>query len=357
MTFSPVPVRLTGVRAHALFRRILPALLLASCAVTAGAALEARRPVSFMMGAEWIGEGVAFSPYRDGQGPEAGMAAPSDAEVEADLRLAGQYWKILNVYDSSTVTEQVLRLIRDHHLPLKVMLGAWLTTEKSATERAANHREIMNAIRLANAYPEQVFAVSVGNEACVWWSDHRMEPAAMIGFIREVRSAVRQPVTTADDFDFWNKPESRAVAAEVDFINLHAYALWRGEPVEHATEWLDRTYHETVQFHPGLTVVIGETGWTTRHDLRRTQPGQEGALIKGETSEAAQLTFLRGYYRWVRERKIPAVLFEAFDENWKGGGGKVSPDAAEKHFGVFDAQRKPKSSFTAIMREFYAVNP
>ena len=333
--------------------RLLLVLLFAAAASSA-TALEARRPLSFMSGGEWTGEGVAFSPYRDGQSPEAGMGSPSDAQVEADLVLAGRYWKTLNVYDSSAVTEQILRITRDRHLPLKVILGVWLTTEKGEAEHAANRRETVNAIRLANAYPEQVLAVSVGNEACVWWSDHRMEPSAVISFIREVRAGVHQPVTTADDFDFWNKPESRAVAAEVDFINLHAYALWRGEPAEHAEAWLDRTYADTVKFHPGIPILIGETGWTTQHDAGRTGPGEEGALIKGETSEAAQLVFLRGYYRWVRDHKVPSVLFEAYDENWKGGGAKVAAIAAEKHFGVFDAQRKPKSSFTVIMREFYA---
>jgi hypothetical protein len=55
----------------------------------------------------------------------------------------------------------------------------------------------------------------------------------------------------------------------------------------------------------------------------------------------------------VREHRVPTFLFEAFDENWKGGGLKVSPAAAEKHWGVFDAARRPKSSFAAIIREFY----
>ena len=48
------------------------------------------------------------------------------------------------------------------------------------------------------------------------------------------------------------------------------------------------------------------------------------------------------------------ILFEAFDENWKGGGETTSPLASEKHWGVFTADRKPKASFEAIIQEFYS---
>ena len=306
-----------------------------------------------MVNGEWIGQGVAFSPYRDGQGPDAGLGRPSTAETLADLKLTARYWKFIRMYDCTSVTEETLRLIHTEHLPLKLMLGIWIVPDKSPEQQAANRREITSGIRLARAYPDEVVAVAVGNEACVWWSGYRTPVPEMVAHIREVRAAVAQPVTVADDFDFWNKPESRAVAAEVDFLVLHAYALWHGQQVDHAVDWLADVYASAVKFHAGVPIIIGETGWATQHDTTRTLPGQEGALMQGETSEAAQLNYLRQHYRWVREHRIPTLLFEAFDENWKGDGVKSAPTAAEKHWGVFTADRKPKSSFVAIMREFY----
>ena len=75
--------------------------------------------------------------------------------------------------------------------------------------------------------------------------------------------------------------------------------------------------------------------------------------MKAETSVGAQEEYLRQHYAWVRKHRVPTLLFEAFDEAWKGGGAATSPDVAEKHWGVFDEQRRPKASFRAIIREFY----
>ena len=48
---------------------------------------------------------------------------------------------------------------------------------------------------------------------------------------------------------------------------------------------------------------------------------------------------------------MPTVLFEAFDEEWKGSGSGKNPLEAEKHWGVFDENRQPKSSFRTLLRE------
>lgn len=312
-----------------------------------------RRPVSFELNGEWIGNAVSFSPYRDGQGPEGGLALPSEEEIAADLHLAVRYWKLLRMYDSTVVTERTLRVIQRDHLPMKVIVGAWVSAEIDAKARAANEDEVARAIKLANAYPDQVLAVSVGNEACVEWSGHRTDPAVLIRLIRTARTAIKQPVTCADDYMFWNKDASHAIAAELDFIILHAYALWRGQPLEHAGDWLAARYDEATQFHPGIPIIIGETGWATKNNPSANKPGQEGELMKAEASDAAQLSYLRQHFHWLKTRRVPTFLFEAFDENWKGGGVHSSPDAAEKHWGVFTAARQPKPAWQQIEREFY----
>jgi hypothetical protein len=46
---------------------------------------------------------------------------------------------------------------------------------------------------------------------------------------------------------------------------------------------------------------------------------------------------------------VPAILFEAFDEGWKGGVAATPAEVAEKHWGVFDSQRRPKPSFPAVL--------
>ncbi len=332
-----------------------PALLLAACAamLSLAPALRAasdlpggRRTLNLQLDGRWIGNGVSFSPYRDGQTPDGPL--PNDAEILADLKLVARYWNLIRMYDV-IVAEPTVRLIHEHKLPIRMILGAWVDAKHPERTR----HELANAVRIANAYPDVVIAVAVGNEACVEWSDHRTDPAEVARWAREVRAQVKQPVTSADDYNFWNKPASQAVAAELDFIILHGYALWNGRPLDGAMAWLGEQYDNTVRLHPGVPVIIGESGWATSNDPTRNKPGEEGALMKAEVSVAAQENYLRQHYRWIKERQVATFLFEAFDESWKGGGDKVPPQVAEKHWGVFDSQRKPKPSFQAIQREFY----
>ncbi len=309
------------------------------------------RPLNLELDGHWIGNGVAFSPYRHGQSPDG--VQPSEAQILSDLKLVSHYWHLIRLYEVSPVAESTLALIDREHLPLRVILGAWIAPGRTPAERDANRAQIDGAIRLARRYRGIVIAINVGNEACVDWSDHRVTPAFLIRCIREVRGAVTQPVTTADDFNFWNKPESRPVAAQCDFVMLHMYALWNGQPLSRAMAWTGSIYDQISAFHAGRPVIIGETGWATCRDATRTGPGQESTLMKAETSVGAQEEYLRQHYAWVRKHRVPTLLFEAFDEAWKGGGAATSPDVAEKHWGVFDEQRRPKASFRAIIREFY----
>jgi exo-beta-1,3-glucanase (GH17 family) len=50
---------------------------------------------------------------------------------------------------------------------------------------------------------------------------------------------------------------------------------------------------------------------------------------------------------WSAENNFTTFFFEAFDEDWKGDPG--SPMGAEKHWGIFTIDRKPKQ----VMKELY----
>jgi len=338
-------------RSPLLLAAIAALFLLGAMAVRAGELPGGRRPLNLQLDGRWIGLGVSFSPYRDGQTPDG--AKPSDAEILSDLRLVTRYWNLIRLYDSADVAQRTVRLIHENKLPLRAIVGAWLETTDTPERQRRNREELASVVHLANTYPDVVIAVAIGNEACVNWSGHRTEPANIARWAREVRAAVKQPVTSADDYNFWNKPESHAVAAELDFIILHGYALWNGRPLAEGMSWLAEQYDAAVRFHAGIPVIIGETGWATSNYPSRNQPGEEGSLMKAEASVAAQESYLRQHYRWVNERRVPTFLFEAFDESWKGGGAATPARIAEKHWGVFDTQRRPKASFEAIIREFY----
>jgi exo-beta-1,3-glucanase (GH17 family) len=274
---------------------------------------------------------VCYGPHRDGQRP--GGPDPTAAQLTEDLLLMADHWKLLRVYGSGGIAATLLSIIRDTQIDMKVMLGVWIAPDDSV----ANQREVDSAIHLANAFPEIVAAVSVGNETQIFWSAHRSSVETLIECVRSVRAGVTVPVTVADDFNFWNKPESLPVAAEIDFVTMHAHPMWNGMQVDEALPWLQEQLEVVRAMHPEQTVVIGETGWATSvHD-----EGEQAELIKGQPGEAQQKQYYDAVRDWAQSERQVVFFFEAFDENWKGGD---HPAEVEKHWGVFRADRTEKAA-------------
>ncbi|MCA9320225.1 MAG: hypothetical protein KDB53_05800, partial [Planctomycetes bacterium] len=189
-----------------------------------------RRPLVTEVDGKWIGNAIGYSPYREGQRP--GGTLPTQAQVIEDLKILAPRWQMIRTY-GSTEARLTLEAIKKAKLGIRVMIGAWLDGEVekqedgSLTPRAAgiaaNEREIDAIIALANAYPKTVAAVSVGNETQVFWTGQPVPGPALIAHVKKVRQATKVPVTVADDFNFRTKPESQAVAAELDFIVTHIH--------------------------------------------------------------------------------------------------------------------------------------
>ncbi|TWU29816.1 glycosyl hydrolase family 17 [Bythopirellula polymerisocia] len=299
------------------------------------------REFSPTLDGKWIGQGISYGPYREEESPDG--LQPTREELIEDLAMLAQHWNLLRMYGAGEAAEEVLKIIHEKKLPLKVMIGAWIVPEVEAANpllaEVSNKREVAEAIRLANAYPDEVIAVSIGNETQVFWSDHKTSPEVLIRYLREVRSATSVPVTTADDFNFWNKPESKQIADEVDFIVTHIHAMWAGLQLPQAMEWTEKVYDEVKENYPQKMVVIGEAGWATQvHD-----EGEQAKLIKGKAGEAEQREYYRQFTDWARDQKICTFYFEAFDEPWKGG---PHPNEVEKHWGLYGVDREPKKAMT-----------
>ena len=292
----------------------------------------------------WLKQGISYGPFRKGQSP--GDILPSRNQIVEDLVLISQHWNLIRLYGSREVAEEVLDIIREKQLPIRVMLGAWITTETESATLAArgaeaakrsNQQQVQEAIRLANNFQDEVIAISVGNETQVYWTAHKTRPDVLLKYIRQVREATQVPVTTADDFNFWNKPESKAIAREVDFIVTHIHAMWAGLEISDAMPWTKKIYAEICSHHPDKQVVIGEAGWaTTVHNL-----GEQARLIKGRAGEEEQKIYYSQFTTWARENDLYSFFFEAFDEPWKGG---PHPNEVEKHWGVYKVDRKPKAA-------------
>lgn len=279
--------------------------------------------------------GISYGPYREGQQP--GGPDPTREQIEEDLRLLASQWHMIRFYASRGPAEDILRTLRDHDLPIRVMVGAWIAPG-APTDNAS---EVAEAIRLAVAYPDQVAAVNVGNETQVFWSGHRVPRDELIAYIRMVRAGVDQPVTTADDYNFWNKPESHEVAREVDFIALHAYAMWNGQTLQDAVPWTASVVASIAGEHPDLAVVLSEAGWATELN----PDGDEAQYIKAPAGVDEQAAFYQAFTAWAADAGLPYFWFEAFDEPWKGSD---DPREVEKHWGLFGVDRTPKPALAGV---------
>ena len=313
--------------------------------IVAGAKAEEidKRPFAPVSG-EFQANGISYGPFRKGQNP--GGKGPSKEQIREDLKiLEKDGWQMIRTYGTEPFARKVCEVIRQDKLKLKVMIGAWVATEKGDTEKQkANQGQVDRAIELANEFKDCVVAVSVGNESQVFWSFHKVEQANLIKYIRQVRKSITQPVTVADDFKYWTTDESKLVAKEIDFIVTHAYAMWLGQQLEDAISWTEKQYNNVKAKHPDHLVVIGETGWATQ----KASHGDQGKLIKGKAGLNEQTQFLLQFMEWAPKNKVPYFYFEAFDEPWKGG---TDPSEVEKHWGVYREDRKRKPAMEALLKQ------
>lgn len=301
------------------------------------------RPFLPEAGDRWPGSGICYGPHRDGQRPSG--PSPSAAQIREDLRLMAPHWRLLRTYGASEFGRELLEGIRAEGLDMKVLLGVWISPEerpsaaggieRDAEAAAANAREVEAAIALAAAYPDLVAAIGVGNETQVSWSPHPCPLELLVEQVRRVRAAVAVPVTAADDYQYWLEPASQALARELDFLTVHAHPMWNGQVLEAALPWLRAQLAAVAAAHPSRSLVIGETGWATSV----APSGEQARLIKGQPGEMEQSDFYAALLAWTRSERAPVFVFEAFDENWKGGD---DPDEVEKHWGLFRADRTAK---------------
>lgn len=297
---------------------------------------------------------ICYSGFREGQHPDRGEGAvnPSYKETLEDLEIiSGEgNFPMIRVYDSGENSETVLRVIRENNLPIRVLLGIWLKAEKSNHEtcqwleepipemileenRMENGREIERGIKLAVEYTDVVAAVNVGNESLVDWNDHMVEPATVIEYVKRVKAAIEQPVTVAENFMWWVDHGSE-LAEAVDFISIHTYPAWTGHSIDDAMAVTIAETEMVARKYPHKQLVVTEAGWAS-----------EASEFGERADEESQARYYDDIFHWGAEANITVFIFEAFDEPWKGNPD--NPKGAEKHWGLYTVDRKPKKAMAS----------
>jgi len=302
-----------------------------------------------------ISKAVCYSGFRTGQHPDRGEGAinPTYEQILEDLHIISEDagFNLIRVYDCGENSKMVLKVIKENNIDIKVLLGIWLRAEISNHNSCAwltepipgetlkqnknlNLEEIEEGISLANEYSDIILAVNVGNESLVDWNDHKVDVDTIIAYVQQVKQSIGQPVTVADNYKWW-ADKGFELAKVVDFLAIHIYPIWEGKIIDEALSYSIENVQEVRDSIPDAKIVITEAGWPTVASEFREQANEEN-----------QERYYSEFMSWAEEMNITTFWFEAFDEDWKGNPD--NPVGAEKHWGLYKVDRKPKK----VMQQF-----
>jgi len=292
---------------------------------------------------------ICYSGFRDGQRP--GGVCPSYDQIKEDLEILMPHWDLLRLYDCDLHAERVLEVVKNEGFPFKLYLGAYIEAEINnpncpwgggvypdailEENKVKNEEKIQKLIRLQDEYQDLVWGLSVGNEACVDWTDHLVPVERVMEFAQTIQRASKIPVSFCENYVPWT--DHLAGLGEIlDFISIHTYPVWEYKSIMDALEYTKQNYSAVAHKFPDKEIVITEAGWTTMSNGRGIHPEHANIYFQKE--------YIEQLIEWTTEEKIVCFVFEAFDEAWKGSDDVAEP---EKHWGLYYSNRKPKPAMSS----------
>ncbi len=315
---------------------------------------------------------------------------PTISQLKEDMKiLSAMNMKLIRTYNvHHQETANLLQAIRelkseDANFEMYVMLGAWIDCENAWTTLEPNHnkesernaKEIDEAVRLANLYPDIVKIIAVGNEAMVKWAtSYYVQPGVILKWVTHLQNLKKQQklptslwITSSDNFASWgggdiayHVEDLNQLIKAVDYISLHTYPMhdthyhpvfWGLKESEKSLSEKEKVntvmlrsrdyaitqYNSVVSYMKSIgvnkPVHIGETGWATSdHDLY----GDNGSMATDEYKSGVYYKLMRD---WTNSNGISCFYFEAFDEKWKDS---ANPRGSENHFGLINLQSQAK---------------
>lgn len=290
------------------------------------------------------GRAICYSGFREGQQP--GSVYPSYAEVREDLLLLHGHWKYLRLFDCDPHAATVIEVINREGLDFKLMMSAYIgaemnnfncpwgggvySEEQLEQNCLENQNKINRLITWANQFPDLIFSLSVGNEACVEWTDHYVPESKVLDYVKQVQAGAKQPVTFCENYAPW-LTKLKKLADAVDVISIHTYPVWEYKHIGESLDYTKGNYYDVAEKYPDKPVIITEAGWATNSNGKGINPEH--------VNETYQQIYFDLLMEWAEKENILAFFFEAFDESWKGSPEPLEP---EKHWGLFKIDRTPK---------------
>jgi exo-beta-1,3-glucanase (GH17 family) len=304
-----------------------------------------------------LANGLAYGPFRDGQGPSPSVPFPTLNQIEEDLASIGRITKHVRTYGSGGNYAQIAPLAKRHGI--SVMQGIHLGSDDKA-----NKEEISAAVSLA--HQGLVDSIVVGNETLSGSGNNtgagtqRSRPTKqeLISYIHQVKEKLGPdaiPVSTAQIYSDWES--NLDLVKDVDFVVAHFYPFWDGQAIGGAAATVLENYGKLkadlrMRYGHDVRVVIGETGWPSGGSPH------DAALPSSEN----QRKFFGEFITLACNNSIPFYYFEAFDEEWKWREGtkwegSLSLPDGDRTFsarwigsswGIYQSNGRVKPQFTGV---------
>lgn len=306
---------------------ILVALLI--CAVVAlGAWVRLGQPVAVADAPVTRAWCVSYAPFQGSETPFDETFVVPPERIANDLKQLSSFTDCVRTYASTNGLDAVAAAAEP--LGMTVIQGLWI-----GAEDARNRAELERVVALAQAHPETITAVIVGNEALL-----RQEITAdrLAPLMAEVGARIDQPVTYADVWEFWER-NAAALTPHADFVTVHLLPYWEDDPagIDEALAHVAAIHERMERVFPGKDVVIGEIGWPS---AGRQREDAEPGLVQ-------QTRFIRGVLDLAHRRGWHANLIESFDQPWK----RALEGTAGGFWGLFGDDRQPKVTLTGPVVE------
>lgn len=306
------------------------------------------------------GKAICYSGYRKDQNPIKGDV-PSKEQITEDMEiLARDGYDYIRMYDPNLQARRALEVIRDKKMPLKCIVGIDsvpemnnkecpfeeqnFTEEELRQHIRRNDGEVEKLIALAKEFPDEIVAVSVGNENTPSWGARMVSEERLIAHAKRLKEALDKPVTFCEGYFEW--PYIKALAEELDFISVHSYPYHCGEDIKDAVAVNKKHYADIKAMFPDKQVIFTELGWSSDNSspnyfvtigkTRREVIPEPGTPKRASVEN--EKYYIEEVEAWLEQEQIVGFIFEAFDERWKGS----KPDDSECNFGLYDGDRKKK---------------
>ncbi|TRX00055.1 exo-beta-1,3-glucanase [Candidatus Methylobacter oryzae] len=259
-----------------------------------------------------------------------GFKTPLPEHIDEDLRLLADKTYTVRTY-AILGGEPTADIARKYGI--NMIQGGWL-----GPDHDHNKREIEALIQSVNAHPDVVKRIIVGNEVML---RRDMGIDSLIGYIRQVRKAVKQPVSYADVWSNYMKYPQ--LINEVDFITIHILPYWEDEPVpvEQAAAHIEKVVRQikdkALSMGQDKPILIGESGWPS---VGR----QRGQAVPSVVNSAK---FIRSLLQLADRQKFDYNIIEAFNQPWKVDYEGV----VGANWGLLSTDRKPVFPLTGPVYE------